>query len=151
LRESVSVISPFSGRVNELLVDRGDVVNPGTTILQVEQVGGRSETLRAVLFVPAAEGKKIHPGLPARISPTTVKREEYGFMLGRVTTTAPLPSSPRGMSHLLGNEALATKLMKEGPPIQIDVELLPDPTTPTGYRWSSSRGPDLKISSGTLM
>jgi HlyD family secretion protein len=151
LRESVSVISPFSGQVNELLVDRGDVVNPGTTILQVEQVGGHSDTLKAVLFVPAAEGKRIHAGLPARISPTTVKREEYGFMLGRVTKTARFPSSTRGMIHLLGNEALVAKLMREGPPIQIDVELLADPRTPTGYRWSSSRGPNLKISSGTLM
>jgi HlyD family secretion protein len=150
LRESVSVISPFSGKVNELLVARGDVVNPGTPILQVEQAEGRSEKLSAVLFVPAAQGKLIHQGLPAQISPTTVKREEYGFMLGRVTQVANFPSSPRGMTRRLGNEALVTNLMKEGPRIQIDVELSTDPRTPTGYRWSSSRGPNVQVSSGTL-
>ncbi|HEV7515525.1 MAG TPA: NHLP bacteriocin system secretion protein, partial [Thermoanaerobaculia bacterium] len=147
LAENVGVVSPFSGRVLELLVVRGDVVNPGTPILSVEVL---SEELQAVLFVPAAEGKRIHPGLAARISPTTVKREEYGFMEGEVRWTSAFPSTSRGMIRLLGNEALVAKLMKEGPPIQVDVTLTRDPRTPTGYRWSSSGGPNLKISSGTL-
>jgi HlyD family secretion protein len=148
LTENVSVVSQFSGRVLELLVVRGDVVNPGTPILSVEVL---SEDLIAVLFVPATEGKRIRPGLKARISPTTVKREEYGFMEGRVVWTSAFPSTSRGMIRLLGNEALVTKLMKEGPPLQVNVALDRDPRTPTGYRWSSSRGPNLKISSGTLM
>jgi len=147
LAENVGVVSPFSGRVLELLVVRGDVVSPGTPILSVEVL---SENLIAVLFVPAAEGKRIHPGMPVRVSPTTVKREEYGFLEGRVTWTAAYPSTSRGMIRLLGNEALVAKLMKEGPPLQINVALERDPRTPTGYRWSSSRGPNLKISSGTL-
>jgi HlyD family secretion protein len=147
LAENVGVVSPFSGRVLELLVVRGDVVSPGTPILSVEVL---SEDLIAVLFVPAADGKRIHPGMAARVSPTTVKREEYGFLEGRVTWTAAYPSTSRGMIRLLGNEALVAKLMKEGPPLQINVALERDPRTPTGYRWSSSRGPNLKISSGTL-
>jgi HlyD family secretion protein len=40
--------------------------------------------------------------------------------------------------------------MAGGPLIQVDVALEHDPATPTGYRWSSSRGPNLEISSGTL-
>jgi HlyD family secretion protein len=147
LAENVGVVSPFSGRVLEVLVVHGDVVNPGTPILSVEVL---SEELIAVLFVPAAEGKQIHPGLKARISPTTVKREEYGFMEGEVVKASAFPATSRGMIRLLGNEALVTKMMKEGPPIQIDVRLLLDPKTPSGYRWSSLRGPNLKISSGTL-
>ena len=63
---------------------------------------------------------------------------------------AEFPSTSRGMIRLLGNEALVTRLMEQGPPIQVNVALRRDPATPTGYRWSSSRGPNLKISSGTL-
>ena len=71
-------------------------------------------------------------------------------LLGKVTCVAEFPSTSRGMTRLLGNEALVTKLMQQGPPIQVNVALERDPSTPTGYRWSSSRGPSLKISSGTL-
>ena len=147
LGENVNVLSPFSGRVLEVLADRGSVVSPGTPVLSVEVL---SENLMAVLFVPASAGKKVQRGMAVQVSPSTVKREEYGSMLGRVVWVAEFPSSARGMTRLLGNEALVTKLMTEGPPIQVNVALTRDPSTPTGYRWSSSRGPSLKISSGTL-
>ena len=147
LGENVNVLSPYSGRVLEVLANRGDVVNPGTPILSVEVL---SENLQAVLFVPASAGKKVQPGMTVRLSPSTVKREEYGSLLGKVTWVAEFPSTSRGMTRLLGNEALVTKLMAQGPPIQVNVALERDPATPTGYRWSSSRGPNLKISSGTL-
>jgi len=147
LGEAVRVVSPHAGRVLELLVDRGDVVSPGTAILNLEVV---SENLVAVLFVPATAGKRVQPGMAVRISPSTVKREEFGSILGRVTWAAEYPSTSRGMIRLLGNEALAQKLMQEGPPIQVNVALARDPSTPSGFRWSSSTGPNLKISSGTL-
>lgn len=147
LTENVSVVSSYAGRVLEILADRGDVVSPGSPILSVEVV---SQDLVAVLFVPASSGKKVEPGMPVRVTPSTVKREEYGSILGRVTWVAEFPSTSRGMNRLLGNEALVNKLMAEGPPIQVDVALERDPATPTGFRWSSSQGPSVKISSGTL-
>jgi HlyD family secretion protein len=147
LGENVNILSPYSGRVLEVLANRGDVVNPGTAILSVEVL---SEDLQAVLFVPASAGKKVQLGMTVRVAPSTVKREEYGAMLGKVSWVAEFPSTSRGMKRLLGNDALVTKLMEQGPPIQVNVTLARDPSTPTGYRWSSSRGPNLKISSGTL-
>lgn len=147
LQESVAVISPYDGRVLELMADRGDLVNPGTAVLSMEVI---SEELMAVLYVPASAGKQVQPGLTARISPSNVKREEYGFMIGKVVWAAEFPSTSRGMLRLLANQELVNKLMKEGPPIQVDVQLERDPATPTGFKWSSSRGPELEISSGTL-
>jgi HlyD family secretion protein len=147
LGEASRVVSSHNGRVLELLVDQGDVVSPGTAILNLEVV---SEDLVAVLFVPATAGKRVQPGMTVRIAPSTVKREEFGSILGRVLWAAEYPSTSRGMVRLLGNEALAQKLMEQGPPIQVNVALQRDPSTPSGFRWSSSKGPNLKISSGTL-
>jgi HlyD family secretion protein len=31
------------------------------------------------------------------------------------------------------------------------IDLYTDPATPSGYRWSSSRGPDIRLNSGTLV
>lgn len=147
LDESVRVVSPHDGRVLELAVGRGDVVSPGTPILTLEV---SSEELMAVLYVPAGEGKQVRPGMAVRVSPSTVQREEYGFMLGTVAWVAEYPSTSRGMLRLLGNEELVARLLQEGPPIQVNVALARDPSTATGYRWSSSGGPEVEISSGTL-
>jgi HlyD family secretion protein len=147
LREDVAVLSPYRGRVLELMVNRGDLVSPGAAMLNLEVV---SDDLLAVLFVPAAMGKRVLPGMAVRVSPSTVDREEYGYMLGRVSWVAEFPSSARGMTRLLANEALVGRLMASGPPIQVNVALTADPASRTGYRWSSSRGPALKLTSGTL-
>jgi HlyD family secretion protein len=133
--------------VLEILADHGAVVTAGTPLLNVEVL---SEDLIAALFVPASAGKKVQFGMPVRVAPSTVKREEYGAMLGRVVWVAEFPSTSPGMTRLLGNAALVAKLMEQGPPIQVNVSLDRDPATPTGFRWSSSHGPSLKISSGTL-
>jgi HlyD family secretion protein len=147
LGESARVVSSHDGRVLEVLADRGDVVSPGTPILNLELT---SKDLMAVLFIPASAGKRVQPGMRVRVSPSTVKREEFGSMLGKVVWAAEFPSTQKGMNRVLGNEALVEKLMKEGPPIQVNVALDRDASTPTGYRWSSSTGPSLSISSGTL-
>lgn len=147
LAESARVVSSHAGRVLELLADRGDVVTPGTPILNLELT---SKDLMAVLFIPASAGKRVQPGMRVRVSPSTVKREEFGSMIGKVVWAAEFPSTQKGMTRVLGNEALVAKLMEQGPPIQVNVALDRDASTPTGYRWSSSTGPNLSISSGTL-
>ena len=147
LEENVHIVATAAGRVLELLVDRGDVVSPGTPVLSMEIV---SEELMAAVFVPAALGKQVRQGMEAHIVPSTVKREEHGFLLGEVLRVAEFPSTARGMERLLANQELVAELLAGGPPIQVDVALRRDPATPSGYRWSSSRGPDLEISSGTL-
>lgn len=147
LEENARVVSPYDGRVLEIVVDRGDVVASGSTVLTMEVI---AEELMAVLFVPADLGKRVEVGMEARVSPTTVQREEHGFLQGEVTWVSEFPSTSRGMLRLLANEALVTRLMERGPPIQVDVVLRRDPSTPSGYAWSSSAGPDLEISSGTL-
>lgn len=147
LAENVAVLSPFSGRVLEVLTARGDVVAPGAPMLSVEVL---SEDLMAVLFVPASAGKTVKPGMAVRVAPSTVRREEFGTLVGTVEWVAEFPATARGMTRLLGNEALVTKLLEQGPPIQINVALTRDAATTSGYRWSSSRGPELAITSGTL-
>jgi HlyD family secretion protein len=147
LEENIRVASSGAGRVLELAADRGDVVSPGSVILTMEV---NSEELMAVLFVPASEGKQVRPGMAVKVSPSNVQREDHGFMLGTVRWVAEYPTTSRGMLRLLGNQELVDRLLEQGPPIQVDVALVEDPSTPTGYRWSSSTGPDLEITSGTL-
>jgi HlyD family secretion protein len=147
LAEDSVVRSVHAGRVLELAVDPGDLVTAGQSVLSLEVV---SEELIAVLFVPAALGKQVSAEMGVRVSPSAVQREEYGYILGRVVRVAEFPSTSRGMMRLLSNEELVTSLMEDGPPIQVEVALEKDASTPSGYRWSSSRGPDLQITSGTL-
>jgi HlyD family secretion protein len=143
----VKVICRYSGRVIEKLVERGSPVNAKDRVVTVE---AENVPMLAVIYVPAAEGKKVLPQQEIQISPSTVKAEEYGFILGKVTSVSYFPSTPDGMKVILRNEALVKELSTKGAPIEVTADLTADPSTKSGYKWSSSQGPPTGIFSGTL-
>jgi len=141
------ITSPHSGRILEVMVSEGNAVSPGTPIANIESL---EQELEAVIYVPLADGKKVRPGMVVQISPSTVRREEYGLMLGTVRSVAEYPSTPQGMMRLLENANLVERLSGDGTPIEVLADLTRDPTTQTGYKWTSSRGPPITIQRGTV-
>ncbi len=148
--EPTPVRSPYTGRIVELKVDNGSQVERGTLLLSVEglEPGGRVD-LEAVIYVAAAEGKKIRPGMEVQVSPSTVRREEYGFMLGQVASVGQFPATAQGMLRVLGNPELV-KTWGANAPIEVHVTLLADAKNTSGYAWSSRAGPPTRVESGTL-
>jgi HlyD family secretion protein len=146
LAASIDVKSPYVGRVLEVVGGGGTLVPMGSRILTLEPTDA---PLEAVLFVPAGEGKKVRPGMDVRISPSTVKAEEYGFLVGKVKSVGEFPVSPEGLRKILRNDKLAEELTGKSASIEIVASLEPKPDTPSGYRWSSSKGPPSPVYSGT--
>lgn len=142
------VVSPYDGKVVEVMATVGDMISEGRPLLSI-QFGGKS--LEAEIYLPPhSEIKRVRPNTPVQISPNTAKREEYGFMLGRVVSVSEFPATPQGMMALLNNESLVQLLSQQGAPFVAHVELVPDAHTVSGYQWSSQAGAGLDVSSGTL-
>jgi HlyD family secretion protein len=148
LRLQSVIESPHSGRVVEIRVRAGDVVGEGTPILTLEDP---EQKMEALLYVHPADGKKIRTGMEIDISPTTVRTEEYGSILGLVTFVSKYPASPELMHQVIPNKALLEELLAEGAPLEIHADLIPDHTTPSGYKWTSSTGPKIQVQSGTML
>jgi len=147
LTSSSEVRSPYTGRVLEVAAAPGDLVSAGQRLVTLEAT---NEPIKAVIYIPAGEGKKVRPNMPAYVSPSTVKAEEYGFMIGEVKTVSDYPMTPQGLEHVLRNPALVSELTGGTAPIEVNAALILDSTTPSGFRWSSSKGPPVKIFSGTI-
>jgi HlyD family secretion protein len=151
LEISSRVVSPYTGHVLEITAEEGQLVDRNRRILTLELVGEAIKDLEAVVYVPSTEGKKIQPGMKIQVSPTTVNQEEYGFILGMVTYVSEFPATSQGMMRVLENEDFVRTLLQggPGPPTEIYADLVPDPTTASGYKWSSPKGPPIEIHSGT--
>jgi len=147
LGQTGTVVSPYSGYVREIRSDVGQLVVGGQALLSVEMVDA---PLQAVVFVPTV-GKRIQEGMEAQVSPVTVRREEFGFLLGLVTFVSPQPATREGMRRTLGNEILVEQLAGAGAPFLVEVELLADNSTVSGFRWSSGSGPPTPVESGTMV
>jgi len=146
LQDSQSIVSPYTGRVLELMLDPGNLVAPGSRILTLETL---EAPVDAMIYIPAQEGKRVRPGMQARVSPSTIRVEEYGSILGTVKSVADFPATPEGLARTLRNANLVEALGKSAP-IEVVVSLMVDPKTASGYRWSSSKGPPVPVYTGTL-
>lgn len=146
---TTSLTSPFDGRVVEIKAGAGTLVAPGSSVLNVELTDDSSGRLQAVIYVNAAEGKRVAARMEAQIVPTTIKREEHGFLRGVVDYVADYPSTTQSMMLLLQNENLVRDLAGTAPPIAIRAALQRVDNF-SGYQWSSAAGAPVKIASGTL-
>ncbi|MFZ7101735.1 MAG: NHLP bacteriocin system secretion protein [Peptococcaceae bacterium] len=150
LLNNSEIVASAAGRVLEMRVKKGDIVQIGEVVCTIAEEREQTDALEAIVYVPVDQGKKIMPGMEANISPTTVKKEEHGFMLGNVVAVSEYPSSSQGMLLSLGNSELVRQLSGEGAPIEVRVKLVRDSGTSSGYRWSTSGGPALVIDGGTF-
>jgi HlyD family secretion protein len=146
LERDTRIVSPIAGHVTEVKANVGTVVAPGRPILSIETAG---KELELMLFIPPAQGKKVARGMEVRIEPATVKKEEFGTLIGHVLDISLFPISPEGMQAQLGNAELVKLLSAQGAPYAARVGLVEDVASDSGYAWSAGRGPPLALSAGT--
>jgi HlyD family secretion protein len=146
LERDTRIVSPIAGHVTEVKASIGTVVAPGRPILSIETAG---KELELMLFIPPAQGKKVAPGMEVRIEPATIKKEEFGTLIGHVLDISEFPISPEGMQAQLGNAELVKLLSAQGAPYAARVGLVKDAASYSGYTWSAGGGPPLALSAGT--
>lgn len=141
------IATPVAGLVTEVKAQVGSVLNPGQAVLSVKTGG---ESLEALIYVPATDGKTVEAGMEALVSPVTVRREEYGSILGSVSGVSAFPVTQEGMVAVLQNRDLVRSLSEGGAPYAARVALESDPLTTSGYAWTSPKASTETITSGTL-
>lgn len=146
-----NIKSSYSGEVVEVLTDAGVVVGAGTPLFKLKGQDGNelSNKLKAVLYIPSQDGKKIKKGMEALVVPSTVQPQEFGFIKGKVTYISDFPITQQGMMTSVKNDQLAKGLLSAGPLFEVHVEFEKDANSYSGFRWTSAIGPNISIKEGT--
>jgi NHLM bacteriocin system secretion protein len=147
------IVSQYDGQILELGVAPGQILSAGMRLGAIEAEDPGAKIVSLVYFADK-DGKQIKPGMSVQVTPSVVKRERYGGIIGKVTRVSPFPVTNQEMSAIIGNENMANNLSQSltaggGAPVQVFAELEEDSNNISGYKWSSSKGPALKITSGT--
>jgi hypothetical protein len=143
----IEITSFITGRVLELTIAEGSVLQAGSSLLTYEVV---NEPLIVVFYLPPLDAENIEVGMEAQVSPSGVRRDEYGFMRGTVRSKSQFPITYQGILRVLRNEDLAREFSAEGSVIEIRVALEQREETRSGYSWSMGGGPPIDINSGSL-
>jgi HlyD family secretion protein len=149
------VNSSYSGKVAEIKLNEGEIVERGTALasivpdITVSDVSEGQAPLVATLYVSQADGKKVRPGMTVEVVPSMIKRAEHGYIVAKITAVSEVPATQEGMFRVLKNRQLAQTLSSGGAPFEVRAELYPSAQTPSGLKWSSSHGPQETISNGS--
>ncbi len=123
-------------------VGRKDTVSAGES-------NENPDKMSAVLYVPVADGKKVKAGMQVNVYPSTADKQEYGHINAVVTDADAYVTSTQEMKNKLGDDSLVQNISQGGPMVQITCYLKPDPSTKSGYEWSSKKGGKVELSPGT--
>lgn len=147
----VDILAAEAGTVSDLLVRPGSVVTPGQRLLNLRN---DSTELVALLFAPLDQGKRIHTGMPVRISPSTVREEDFGDVVGHVRHVSAGSVTQGEIEEILGNPDLVKVFLEggqyAGAPILVEARLDRDLRNVSGYRWTSRNGPPFGLSANTF-
>ncbi len=149
LKKNGDIVSSHSGRVAEVFATEGQVLTSGSRLLSLN-IEDPNPAMMSISYFPAKDGKNIQPGMAVQVIPDNVERNRFGGIVATVISVSPLPVTKEGALNTVGNADMVQGLLTgPGSWVEVTAQLQDDPSTLSGYRWSSSRGPKLKMSPGT--
>ncbi len=142
-----TVTSPKPGFVNSILTSDGHNVGSRDVVLTLST---GSKKLDVIGFVDAQRATRIRLGMTAYVVPSTVKKAEYGSLLGRISYISQTPISAAEIDAMLSDRQMTEFFTQTGPVFLVRIEALADRETPSGFAWTSKRGPPFTVEPGTL-
>lgn len=149
LENNRHIRSKTGGKVMQLMVSVGTAVAFGTPILSVA-ADESANSMRNLCYFSVKDGKKIKPNMTIQITPSTVKRERYGSIIGKVINVSSFPVSQEAAVNIVGSKELALALTGQGAMIEVESELKSTSSSESisGYEWTS-QNPPVAVSQGT--
>jgi HlyD family secretion protein len=137
--EVTQVRAPTTGRVTRVYKQQGDPVSRGDVLVDVE-VASADGAMEIVAFVPATYGQRVEAGDAVQVTVAGIRREDAGFLKGLVTFVSPALVSAERVA------AVTKEGKTQGASYELRIAPVVDPSTISGYAWSTGKGPPQKFS-----
>ena len=150
ISDNSEIISQHDGKILDITTNLGQVVQAGSRIANID-IDNPEDKMVGITYFPVEDGKKIQSDMTIQITPQTIKRERFGGIVGNVNQISSFPITKEAAAKVVGNPEVVEGLISPNQPglMQVSASLNIDKDTFSGYQWSSSAGPNLKISPGT--
>ncbi|WP_018157109.1 HlyD family efflux transporter periplasmic adaptor subunit [Demetria terragena] len=142
--DKVPIKAASDGRVVAVMTAEGRYVTPGKPVLQIEQE--RAASLEVTLLVSAEMVPYIHIRQTVTMAVPGVNPRTFGRLKGNVRSVSAFPATAGEIATVTGQPAsnIPTK-----PQHLVRVALRKDPSTPSGFEWTSAAGPPITLESRT--
>lgn len=118
----------------------------------VEESGIRSQKTgtQLIAYADNEAQRDLRIGMEAQVWPADEKRDEIGYVRGRITQVVRYPAAADEVRQTLKSNILAKRLLEQGDVVyEVRIDLLPSPEDPTRYDWSFGEPADVSMGIGT--
>ena len=169
---TTDITLPNNGIVRSMLVHNGDSVHEGQTIAMVSIGNSHSfltstvnglvistktdneaqpQRSQLVAYADNEAQRDLRIGMEAQVWPADEKRDEIGYVRGRITQVVRYPANAADVRQRLKSDVLAQRLLGDGQKVvyEVLIDLQRDPSDPTSYDWSFGQPDDVSMDFGT--
>ncbi|MBR6423457.1 MAG: hypothetical protein IKS47_02075 [Bacteroidales bacterium] len=149
--ESYSILtSTVEGTVISTKMDNDSFEAFEPIVSLVDGTDALSQPAMLIAFIDNDGQRDLRVGMPAQVWPANEKRDEIGYVKGRVTRIDRYPVSSEEVRQTLKSEELVRRLLASGEVMyRVHIELLSSPDDPAQYDWSFGVPEDISMEVGT--
>jgi len=149
--ESYSILtSTVEGTVISTKVDNEPFEAFEPIVSVIDDSGHDTQRSMLIAYIDNAGQRDLRVGMGAQVWPEDEKRDEIGYVKGRVLRIDRYPVSAEAVRQALKSDDLASRLLASGEMMyRVNIELLPSPKDPTKLDWSFGEPDDVSMEVGT--
>lgn len=149
--ESYSILtSTVDGTVIYTKVDNEPFEAFEPIVSVIDGTGPQTQRSMIIAYIDNAGQRDLRVGMSAQIWPENEKRDEIGYVRGRVTRIDRYPVAAEEVRQTLKSDELTRRLLESGEMMyRVNVEMLPNPEDDSKYDWSFGEPEDISMEVGT--
>ena len=149
--ESYSILtSSVEGTVISSKLDNEQFEAFEPIVSVVDSMGTQHQKAILIAYIDNAGQRDLRVGMEAQVWPENEKRDEIGYVRGRVTRIDRYPVAADVVRQTLKSDEMTQRLLETGGLMyQVEIELLPSSDDATRYDWSFGEPEDVNMNVGT--
>ena len=129
----------------------GDAIAEGQQVTVNYSEESMSGSKELIAYVPYSVAQSFKIGGDVQISPSNYPREEYGYMLGKITSIGTNLVTEESIKRTMGTTKYISSLGVSGDCVEVRIRPNVDSSTKSGFEWSNSKGgQSVSVDIGTI-
>lgn len=127
-----------------------EVFDPIVSVIVNNTAEGELQRTQLIAFANTEAQRDLRVGMEAQVWPADEKRDEIGYVRGRITQVVRYPADADEVRQTLKSDIMAQRLLGQSDVVyEVRIDLLRSPEDPTRYDWSFGEPADVSIGIGT--
>ena len=127
-----------------------EAFDPIVSVIDGDASGDQQYHTQLIAYADNEAQRDLRIGMEAQVWPADEKRDEIGYVRGRITQVVRYPADADEVRQTLKSNILAKRLLEQGDVVyEVRIDLLCSPENSTRYDWSFGEPADVRMDIGT--